>query len=87
MSFQWTEQDVKDNNYKDFVVKMLFLRRYYSFNGLFVLYPLELLMSTKKPQKLTMLFHSQVTENSCTGIMSAAEALAKVLCQNSPVQG
>ena len=59
-SFQWIEQGVKDQNYKDFVVKKnVLLKRYGSFKNLIVLHHLELLTSTEKSQKLTMLFHSQ----------------------------
>ena len=56
MSFRWMGWDVKGQNY--FCCKNLLLRRYGSFNSL-VLHHFELLMSTEKLQKVTILFHSQ----------------------------
>ena len=46
------KQDVKDQNYKDFVVKILFrIHVYGSFTGLIELHNLELLSSAKKVAK------------------------------------
>ena len=71
-----------------FSCKNVLLRRNVSFNGLIVLCHLEVLTSTEKSKKLTMLFHChetyittvKVTESSCTCIMSPAEASVYVSC-------